>query len=155
MSRAPLVAGLGGGLAAAALLAVPTAQALSELWSARQHRANLEASLAAPVPPAGRLTAPELAIAAGNRASATRRFAQQVRARAASAGVLVETLAPTGRMSGLITLRVRLSGPEKAVVALTHEIERGTPLTRFRSWEVQALNGGGVRVEGELVAAWR
>jgi hypothetical protein len=41
------------------------------------------------------------------------------------------------------------------VIALIDGIERGTPLTRFRAWRATALTDGGVRVEGELVAAWQ
>lgn len=155
MSRRHLAAGLGIGLVAVAALALPMAEALSDLWSARQQRADFEARLAAPAPAVAPLTVPSLAIAAGDRATASRRLAQQLRARAASAGVLVETLAPSAPIPGLVTLQVRMSGPEKAVIALTGEIERGTPLIRFRSWKVAALSDGGVRVEGEVVAAWR
>lgn len=155
MSRARVATAAGLGLLAVTLLALPMAQSLSELWSARQHRANLEASLAAPVPTAGPLTTPDAAIAAGDAGRAMRGVAQQLRARAASAGVLIEALAPAASQPGLVMLRVRFSGPEKAVVALVDEIERGTPLIRFRSWKAEALDGGGVRVEGEVVAAWR
>lgn len=155
MSQRHLAAGLGIGLAVVAVLALPMAEALSGLWSARQQRADLEARLVAPAPAVAPLTAPALAIKAGDRATASRDLARQLRARAASAGVLVETLAPTAPLPGLVMLRLRMSGPEKAVIALTGEIERGTPLTRFRSWRVAALSDGGVRVEGEVVAAWR
>ncbi len=155
MSQRRVAAGLGIGMVAVAVLALPMAEALSDLWSARQQRADLEAHLAAPAPSVAPLTAPALAIAAEDRATASRRLAQQLRARAAAAGVLVEMLAPSAPMSGLVTLRMRMSGPEKAVIALIGEIERGTPLTRFRSWKIAALSDGGVRVEGEVVAAWR
>lgn len=155
MSQRHIVAGLGIGLAVVAVLALPMAHALGDLWSARQQRADLEARRAAPAPAVAPLIAPALEIKAGDRTTASRRLAQQLRARAASAGVLVETLAPTAPLPGLVTLRVRMSGPEKAVIALAAEIERGVPLTRFRSWKVAALSDGGVRVEGEVVAAWR
>ncbi len=147
--------GLGGGLVAAALLAFPVADALEELWSARQTRADLTASLAAPPAPVRPLVAPGLAIAAADRASAARSLAGRIRASAASAGVLVEALSPAPPQPGIVMLRIRLSGPEKAVVAMIDEAERGTPLTRFRNWGANALAGGGVRVEGEVVAAWQ
>jgi hypothetical protein len=147
--------GLGGGLVAAALLAFPVADALVELWSARQTRADLTATLAAPPSPVRPLVAPGLAIAAADRASAALSLAGRIRASAASAGLLVETLSPVPSQADIVTLRVRLSGPEKAVVAMIDGIERGTPLTRFRSWRVTALADGGVRVEGEMVAAWQ
>lgn len=147
--------GLSGGLIAVALLAFPALGALGELWSARQTRAHLTASLAAPPAPVRPLVAPGLAIAAADRASAARSLAGRIRTSAASAGVLVETLSPVPSQPGIVMLNVRLSGPEKAVIAMIDGIERGTPLTRFRSWRASALAGGGVRVEGEMVAAWQ
>ncbi len=155
MSRASVAAGLGGGLIAAVLLAVPALDALVELWAARQVRANLAASIAAPPEPVRQLVAPGLAIAAPDRAAAARTLAGRIRGSAASAGVLVEVLSPTPSQAGIVTLQVRLSGPEKAVVAMIDGIERGAPLTRFRSWRASALADGGVRVEGEMVAAWQ
>ncbi len=150
-----LALGLCGGAIAAVLLAVPAADALSDLWAARQQRATLAARLAAPPAPKRPLVAPGLAIAAPDRTSAARNFAMRLRTSAASAGVLVETLTPTAPQPGIVTLRIRLSGPEKAVIAWIDGIERGTPLTRLRSWRATALADGGMRVEGELVAAWR
>jgi hypothetical protein len=155
MTRASIVAGLGGGLIAAALLAVPMAEALAGLWSARQTRATLAARLAAAPEPVRPLVTPGLALAAGSRTSAARSLAVRVRTSAASAGVLVEAVAPSPSPDGIVALRVRLSGQEKAVVAMLDGIERGTPLIRFRSWRVSALADGEVRVEGDMVAAWR
>ncbi|MCA1196808.1 hypothetical protein K9B35_02410 [Sphingomonas sp. R647] len=155
MRRGSVAMGLGGGLVAVALLAFPALDALEALWSARQTRADLTASLAAPRAPVRPLVAPGLAIAAADRASAARSLAGRIRASAASAGVLVEVLSSAPSQSGIVTLRVRLSGPEKAVVAMLDGMERGTPLTRFRSWRASALADGGVRVEGEMVAAWQ
>ena len=155
MRRGSVAMGLGGGLVAAALLAFPALDAVEALWSARQTRADLAASLAAPPARVRPLVAPGLAIAAADRASAARSLAGRVRASAASAGVLVETLSPAPSQPGIVMLNVRLSGPEKAVIAMIDGIERGTPLTRFRSWRATALAGGGVRVEGEMVAAWQ
>lgn len=146
--------GLGGGLIAAALLAAPLGEALAGLWSARQSRADLTASLSAPSPPVRPLLAPGLEVTAADRAAAARRLATTIRGRAASAGVLVEGLAPVSAPPGIVSTRVRLSGQEKAVIAMLDGIERGTPLTRFRNWRATALADGGVRVEGEVVAAW-
>lgn len=155
MRRVSVAAGLGGGLIAAALLAAPLAEALAGLRFARQTRATLAASLTATPEPVRPLVDPGLAIAAANRASAARSLAAHVRTSAASAGVLVEALAPGASQTGIVTLRVRLSGQEKAVIAMLDGVERGTPLIRFRSWRASALADGGVRVEGEMVAAWR
>lgn len=155
MSRASVALGLGGGVLALLLLAAPLGAALAGLWSARQTHADLMASLSAPPPPVRPLLAPGLAITAADRAAAARSLATMIRGRAASAGVLVEALAPASSPSGIVALRIRLSGQEKAVIAMLDGIERGTPLVRFRSWRATALADGGVRVEGEMAAAWR
>ncbi|MFN4095783.1 MAG: hypothetical protein ACK4GG_03345 [Sphingomonas sp.] len=154
MMRGRAVLGLGGGVIAAVLLVVPAVDALSDLWAARQQRATLAARLAAPPEPERPLVAAGLAIPAPDRASAARSLSARLRGSAASAGVLVETLTPTAPQPGIVALGMRLSGPEKAVIAWVDGIERGSPLTRFRSWRVSALADGGVRVEGEVVAAW-
>jgi hypothetical protein len=155
MNRASIMLGLGGGAVACALLAVPVVSALGDLWSARQTRADLAARIAAPPEPMRPLVAPGLAVRAPDRAAAARMLATRIRDAAGAAGVLVETVVPTAPRPGIVTLRVRLSGPEKAMIALIDGIERGTPLTRFRVWRATALTDGGVRVEGELVAAWQ
>ncbi len=155
MNRASIALGLGGGLIAGALLAIPAAGALDALWSARQVRANLAVEIAGPIEPARPLVAPGLALDAADSGSAARGVAVRLRHGAASAGVLVETLASGASQPGTVTLRLRLSGPEKGVIALIDGIERGTPLTRFRSWRATALADGGVRVEGELVTPWQ
>lgn len=155
MSRGSVALAIGGGLLACGLLAIPVADALGGLWSARQMRVNLAARIAAPPEPVRPMVAPGLAIRAPDRAAAARVLAAGIRSGAASAGVLVEGLAPGAPQPGIVTLTVRLSGPEKAVIALIDGIERGAPLTRFRSWRASALAGGGVRVDGELAAAWQ
>lgn len=155
MRRGSVAIGLGAGLVAAVLLAFPLVDALERLWAARQTRTDLTARLAAPPAPVRTLVAPGLAIAAPDRAAAARSLSGRVREGAASAGVLVEALSSTASQPGLASVRVRLSGQEKAVIAMLDGIERGSPLIRFRSWRVSALADGGVRVEGELVAAWQ
>lgn len=155
MRRGSVVIGLGAGLVVAVLLAFPLADALERLRAARQTRADLTARLAAPPAPVRPLVAPGLALTAPDRAAAARSLAARVREGAASAGVLVEALSSTAAQPGLASARVRLSGQEKAVIAMLDGIERGSPLIRFRSWRVSALADGGVRVEGELVAAWQ
>ncbi len=155
MRRGSIALGVGGGLFACALLAVPTFEALGDLWSVRQTRAHLAARMAVPPEPDRPLVASSLAIRAQDRTSAMRGLAEHIRRSAAAAGVLVETLTPTAPQPGIVTLQVRLSGPEKAVIAMVDAIERGAPLTRFRNWRAAALPDGGMRVEGELVAAWQ
>lgn len=155
MNRATLIAGIGGGLAVLALLAPVTGTALGELGRAREAvrvaRAAARAPVARPVP----LTAAGLRAPGGTEAAAGEALAGRVRRLAAEGGVLVEQAGRMPGAEGLVRLRLRLSGPDKAVVALADRIEREAPLMRFAAWRVAALPGGGVRLEGEAVAAWR
>lgn len=154
MRRMGVALGLGGGALAAALLTPPAIESVRALWLVRDARATLAAQAAAPVKISKLVVAPGLAIRARDGDSAARLLAADVRAGAARAGVLVEALVPAAPRPGIVTLKMRLSGSEKAVIAMIDAVERGTPLARFRDWRMSALAGGGVRVEGELVAAW-
>lgn len=151
MSRATFVAGIGGGLIAAFLLAPATGTALGNLARVRGARAEAAAVVAAPVSTLP-LVAPGLRTGGGDPARA---LAGRVRSLAAQGGVLVEQADAVAAQGGLVRLRVRLSGPDKAVVSLIDRIERGTPLMRMRSWTAAALRDGGLRIEGEVVGAWR
>lgn len=155
MKRATLIAGIGGGLVALTLLAPATGTALGELERARKAASEAEAMLRAPVMRPVPLTAAGLRAPGGNEAAAAAALASRVRRLAAEGGVLVEQAAGAPGSDGLLRLRLRLSGPDKAVIALAERIEREAPLTRFAAWRVAALPGGGIRLEGEAVAAWR
>ncbi|MFV0624482.1 hypothetical protein ACBY01_10790 [Sphingomonas sp. ac-8] len=142
------------GLALAAALCVPMAAALDRLADARAARSQLAAALAAP--PRTPVVVPALAIPAADRAAAARRLAAQLRAAATGDGLLVETLAPADPGApGLVALDLRLSGPEKAVLAFVDRAERDRPLARFARWRVEAGEGDSVRLDGRLVAPWR
>lgn len=154
MTRSSMVLGASAGIVAAALLALPVATAVQRLWSARQIGADLAARIAAPMPPSRPLLAPGLSLRARDRPTAERMLADRIRGAAGAAGVLVEALVPAPRQPGIVAFRIRLSGPEKAMIALIDEIERGTPLVRFRAWRASALADGGMRVEGEVVGGW-
>lgn len=149
MMRGVLRTGAAGGLTAALLLAWPTMAALERLAVARDDRA---AAAVAPPPPAP-LVQPEQAWPVGETDPAVT-IGAALRARARAAGVLVERAEPLAAPEGLATLAVRLSGSERAVLALADGLERGMPMARWRRWRVTA-EGEGVRIDGELVAPWR
>lgn len=155
MNRATLIAGVGGGLAVLALLAPATGTALGELSRARTAADAARAAVNAPVRAAVPLTAAGLRAPGGNEVAAAGAIAARVRKLAADGGVLVEQAARVPADEGLVKLQLRLSGPDKAVIALTDRIEREAPLLRFAVWRASALAGGGLRIEGEAVAAWR
>ena len=139
----PILAGIVGGLAAALLLAPFTGTALGKLAEARSARVQYQQALA------GSVDAP--LVADDQIITDAAALAARIRATAKQGGVLVEAAeARTGR--DLATVRLRLSGPEKAVIALADALERGKPLVRFRAWRMDALDGGNVRLGGEAVA---
>ena len=155
MNRATLIAGIGGGLLALALLAPATGTALGKLARAREAAGEARAAVRAPMVRAAPLIAAGLRAPGGNETAAATALASRVRRLAAEGGVLVEQAARAPGGEGLVRLRLRLSGPDKAVIALADRIEREAPLTRFSAWQMAALPGGGIRIEGEAVAAWR
>ncbi len=155
MNRATVIAGIGGGVVALLLLAPVTGTALGKLERAQAARVEAEGLAKAGPGRQVALVAPGLRVSGGGEAEATATLGRQIRQVAAQGGVLVEraTRVPAG--GGLVRLKLRLSAPDKAVVALTDRIEREAPLVRFASWRVTTLAGGGLRLEGEAVAAWR
>jgi len=155
MNRATLIAGVLGGLTAAAALAPATGTALGKLAHAREAAGKAQAAVSAPARAPVPLIAAGLRAPGGNEAAAARGLVAHVRKVAAAGGVLVEQVAPGRGGEGLVKLQFRLSGPDKAVVALVDRIEREAPLLRFAAWRASALPGGGLRIEGEVVAAWR
>jgi hypothetical protein len=127
--------------------------ALDRLADAREMRSRLTAALQAP--PAPPTILPALALAAPDRNAAARGIAAQLRAAAIAGGLLVETIAPADPGApGLVALDLRLSGPEKAVVAFADRTERARPLARFATWRVEAGEGGSIRLDARLVAPW-
>ena len=154
MNRSTLIAGIAGGLVAVALLAPATGTALGKLMRARS--AVAEAQLAASTPKAAPvpMTAAGLRAPGRSEAAAASGLIARVRKLAVDGGVLVEQAARAPAGEGLVKLQLRLSGPDKAVVALADRIEREAPLLRFAAWRATALPGGSVRIEGEAVAAW-
>lgn len=155
MNRATLIAGIGGGVLALALLAPATGTALGKLTRARDGAARAGAAASAPPARPMPLTAAALRAPGGTEAAAATGLAARVRRLAADGGVLVEQAVRVPAGDGLVRLKLRLSGPDKAVVALTDRIEREAPLLRFASWRATALPGSGLRLEGEALAAWR
>jgi len=154
MKVPPLAVGAGAGLLAALLLAPATGDAIGKLATARAEHARLSALAASPaVQPA--LLMPGLEVNAADAAAVRAAMMNRVQTLAKTGGVLVEETSAAPAASGLVALRIRYSGAEKAVVALTDTLERSKPLMRLRRWRLDPVPGGGVRMTGDLVAAWR
>ncbi|WP_313537977.1 hypothetical protein [Sphingomonas sp.] len=151
MNRRPILWGVLIGLVSAALLAPWTGSALGRLAKAR---AGLASAIAVTKVPASdtAVLKPDLTMAGVDATAAIRGRVERL---AHGGGVLVETVLPTAAPAPLVMVQLRVSGPEKAVLALADAIERDRPLLRFRSWRVEAAEGGGVRLSGVLVGALR
>ena len=153
MKLPPLAVGAGAGLLAALLLAPATGAALGKLSAARAEHARLSGLAANPAasPP---LLAPGLTLRVADIAAARAAMMSRVQGLAKAGGVLVEETSAAPAAPGLAALRIRLSGAEKAVIALADALERGRPLMRLRRWRVEPVPGG-VRLSGDLMVAWQ
>lgn len=152
MKLPPIAIGAGAGVLAALLLAPATGTALGRLSAARADHARLAALAATPAATPA-LLAPGLAIRSGDAAGARGAMMTRIQGLAKAGGVLVEETSAARAPAGVAALRVRVSGAEKAVLALADALERGQPMMRFRNWRVEPVPGG-VRLIGDLVAAW-
>lgn len=150
MRPSPLALGIGTGLALLLATAPLTGDALGDLATARERRAQMARAAALPerpVPIVEKGSALGVPDAAAGRAAMMARLQRLAKA----GGVLVEETAAAAAPEGVAALRVRVSGAEKAVVALADGFEREQPLMRFRSWRIEPV-AGGVRLTGEAVA---
>ncbi|NIJ66512.1 hypothetical protein FHR20_003485 [Sphingomonas leidyi] len=151
----PMAVGGIAGLGVALLLAPATGSALGDLAAARAEHARLAALAARPASPPP-LLAPGLGLRAADAAAGRGAILSRVRALARSGGVLVEEASVAQAPAGVAALRIRVSGAEKAVIALADALERGRPLMRMRNWRIEPIpEGGGIRLIGEVVAAWQ
>jgi hypothetical protein len=132
------------------LLTPVTGEALGELAAARAVRAQLAQAAALPERRAP-IVADGLALAASDAAAARAAMMARLQRLAKAGGVLVEETNGIEVPDGLAALRVRVSGPEKAVFALADAFEREQPLMRFRRWSIEPV-AGGVRLAAEAVA---
>jgi hypothetical protein len=153
MKPSPLAFGLAAGLAAMLLLAPAVGESLGTLKAARTEHHGLLARKIAPA--AASPLAPGLTFEVADAAAARAAVMARVQALAKTGGVLVEETAAAAAPDGLVALRIRLSGPEKAVLAFAEGMERQRPLVRLAGWRVEPVRGGGVRLTGEALAAWR
>lgn len=149
--RPPLLFGFGGGLVGLLLLSPLTDAALGELAAARAKHAGLEQVTALPERQAP-ILAKGAALGAADAAAGRAAMMARVQRLAKTGGVLVEETSAVEAPEGLVALRVRASGAEKAVLALADAFERERPLMRFRSWTIEPI-AGGVRLTAEAVAA--
>jgi hypothetical protein len=127
MKLPPLAIGAIAGLVLALLLAPATGTALGNLAGARAEHARLAAEAARPASPPP-LLAPGLSLGVSDEAAGRAAIQLRVRALAQAGGVLVEEQSVAPAPAGVVALRIRVSGAEKAVVALADALERGKPL---------------------------
>lgn len=153
MKMHPIAMGVGAGVLAALVLAPATGDALGKLAAVRADKARLTTVMATPDsrPP---LLAQGLAVGARDAVGSRAAIMQRVQQLAKAGGVLVEETSAARAPEGIGALRIRVSGAEKAVISLADALERGRPFMRLRSWRIEPVPGG-VRLTGEVVAAWQ
>lgn len=151
MKPSPLLFGIGAGLVGLLALSPLTGIALGDLAKARARHARVAPATTLPerqAPILAKGSALDAVDAAAGRAAMMARVQRLAKA----GGVLVEETSAAEAPEGLVALRVRASGAEKAVLALADAFERERPLMRFRSWTLEPI-AGGVRLTAEAVAA--
>lgn len=154
MRTPAILIGAAAGSAALLALAPATADALAALNAARTASVRLSEEAKRPEAVAP-LVRPGLVHAVPDEAAGRAAILARVRTLSRTGGVLVETVAAVPMPQGLAAVRLRVSGAEKAVLAFADAIERQRPATRLRSWRLEPVAGGGVRLSGEVVAPWQ
>lgn len=150
MRPSPLLFGIGAGLVGLLVLSPFTGAALGDLAEARAQHARILQAAALPKrqpPILAKGSALDVVDAAAGRAAMMARVQRLAKA----GGVLVEETSAVDAPEGLVALRLRASGAEKAVLAFADAFERERPLMRFRSWTLEPI-AGGVRLTAEAVA---
>lgn len=151
MRPSPLLFGIGAGLVGLVVLSPFTGAALGDLAAARAQHARIVQAAVLPerrAPILAKGSALDAVDAAAGRAAMMARVQRLAKA----GGVLVEETSAADAPEGLVALRLRASGAEKAVLAFADAFERERPLMRFRSWKLEPI-AGGVRLTAEAVAA--
>lgn len=150
MRPSPLLFGIGAGLVGLLLLLPFTGTALGDLAAARMQHTRTMQVAALPERQAP-ILAKGSALDAMDAAAGRAAMMARVQRLAKAGGVLVEETSAADAPEGLVALRLRVSGAEKAVLALADAFERERPLMRFRSWTLEPI-AGGVRLTAEAVA---
>lgn len=155
LAERPLLTGTGFGAVLSAILLLAAAAPLDRRAEALRRIASADAVLAAPARATGPLVGPGQEIAAGDAQAAIAARRTGLIALARANGLLPEAVTPAPAAPGLVALKIRVSGSEDAVLAFADTIEREPPLSRFRSVRIEAIGQGALRLDGEVVAAWR
>lgn len=152
----PIAAGAGAGALIALLLALLAWPLVDRLADARRTSSAAQAILDRPATPPAPLVAAGQAVAARDAAEAARQLDSRIVTLARGNGLLPESVAPHAAPGpGLLAVQIRVSGGEKAVLALIDTLEREPPLARFGEARIEAISGDAVRLEAVLVAAWQ
>ncbi|UZK67475.1 hypothetical protein [Sphingomonas sp. M1-B02] len=146
-----LAIGVGAGLLVLLALAPATGNVLGTLAKVRAARAAVAQAGAGPAA-TGAIVAPGFALRARDPAAARALIVARIERLARAGGVLVEEKSAVGSAEGLVALRLRVSGAEKAVLAFADAFERERPLVRLRNWRLEPV-AGGVRLTGDALAA--
>ena len=154
MKGPPAAWGAAAGAVVLLVLSPVVADALAALDAARTVHARLGEAAKRP-DTAAPLVRSGMAMAAPDETAARALILARVNGLSKAGGVLVETVGAAPMPHGLAGLRLRVSGAEKAVLAFAEALERQRPVMRLRSWKVEPIAGGSIRLSGEVLAPWQ
>ncbi|GGO98731.1 hypothetical protein [Stakelama pacifica] len=149
----PLAAVMAGLVAALCLAPIAT-HALSRRDHATARLAELRDRVALAQAPRAPLVRAESAWRGADAGEAAAKIEARIRRSAAGQGVLVETSEAQPAPNGLSQIHLSLSGSERAVLTLSDDLVRQSPMLRFSSWRVESIAQGQVRLDAIMVAPW-
>ncbi len=131
---------------------------LTELDDARFQRVRLENLQARPKPEKAVALPEDMVFGAENREEAATGLGSYISGLASQNGLQVAniTARPGGDTDKLLAFDLALIGEEISVARFINQAERGSPMIRFRSWQIEAgsENDPNLQFSGQAVGAW-
>lgn len=139
-------------------VAMQMESSLTELDDARFQRVRLENLQARPKPEEAEALPADIVFSANSREEAALGLSGYISGLAAQNGLQVANITPRpgAETDKLLAFDLALIGEELSVVRFINQAERGSPMIRFRSWQIEAGNDSdhNLQFSGQVVAAW-
>lgn len=131
---------------------------LTELEDARFQRVRLENLKTRPTPDKAEPLPAGIVFNANSREEAATGLSGYISSLAAQNGLQVAniTVRPGGDTGKLLAFDLSFIGEEVSVARFINQAEKGSPMIRFRSWQIEAGNDSdpSLQFSGQAVAAW-
>ncbi|WP_229954387.1 hypothetical protein [Parasphingorhabdus litoris] len=139
-------------------LAAQMESSLTELDDARFQRLRLENLQARPQPEEAEALPADIVFSAESREEAVSGLSSHISGLAAQNDLQVANITsrPGAETDKLLAFDFALIGEEVSVTRFINQAERGSPMIRFRSWQIEAGNDSdpNLQFSGQVVAAW-